>query len=137
MHGLTKLVKLSFYTSGNISNLAVIIDISKCVSLGKLNLWYSKVVGVGSIDNLHALHTFRFYNSEASTETLDALLESMYYNRLLYPTDVTLSANISGNAGSPSGYYQDSSPPTTGREFIYKLVNNPDEEGFNKWTITY
>ena len=26
---------------------------------------------------------------------------------------------------------------TTGKEYIYEIVNDPETEGFNKWTVTY
>ena len=41
------------------------------------------------------------------------------------------------NNAEPSGIYQDNAPPTTGKEYIYKLCNDPDAEGFPTWQIQY
>jgi len=41
-----------------------------------------------------------------------------------------------GNA-APSGTYQFTNPPTTGKEYIYWIVVDPLTEDFKKWTVDY
>ena len=66
---------------------------------------------------------------------VDAVLSQLYADRAAY-TAPTPALNISGSNAPPSGTYQDATPPTTGNEYRYKLVNDPDAEGFNIWAIT-
>jgi len=44
---------------------------------------------------------------------------------------------IGGTNATPSGVYQDGDPPTTGKEYIYELENDPESEGFRLWEIDY
>jgi hypothetical protein len=44
---------------------------------------------------------------------------------------------MNGTNAAPTGAYADEDPPVTGKGMIYELVNDPETEGFNKWTITY
>lgn len=72
-----------------------------------------------------------------SQPEVDAILASIYANRAsfahaVYGHDLTLTGNA-----TPSGAYQDATPPTTGLEYIYKLANDPDDEGFKKWVVYY
>jgi len=48
-----------------------------------------------------------------------------------------MSIGYGGTNAAPSGTYQDGDPPTTGKEYIYELENDPETEGFNVWAITY
>ncbi len=72
---------------------------------------------------------------------LDTLLAAIYAARADFPeTDLDEGKGIleiAGTNAAPGGIYRDAVPPTTGKEYIYKLVNDPDGEGFNLWTITY
>jgi len=74
------------------------------------------------------------YSSESQAD-LDDILARLYADRALF-TNANPTLNIAGGNPPPSGVYQDANPPTTGKEYAYKLVNDPDGEGFNKWTIT-
>lgn len=56
-------------------------------------------------------------------------LTGIYYDNDL---DLFLSNNT-----TPSGIYQDGDPPTTGQEYVYELVNDPESEGFIPIDITY
>jgi hypothetical protein len=67
----------------------------------------------------------------------DKLLKALYDNRMARtaaPITMPLRAGI-----QPSGIYQNPSPnpPTTGKEYEFILENDPNNEGFIKWTITY
>jgi len=75
-------------------------------------------------------------NNNWTQSDIDTVIASIYANRANY-TYATPTLNIGGNNAAPSGVYQYAATPTTGKEMIYALVNDPDGEGFNKWTITY
>jgi len=66
---------------------------------------------------------------------VDNILEDLYQGRAGF-TYATPTANVSGTNAAPSGTYQDATPPTTGKEFEYKIEVDPDSEGFNKWVVT-
>ena len=81
--------------------------------------------------------THFLYNCDSmSAENLDNLFRSIYEQRasITWETPAIDTGNLTND---PTGVYQDATPPTTGLEYIYKLVNDPDAEGFNVWTITY
>lgn len=71
-----------------------------------------------------------------SQAQVDSIIDRIYQDRMLF-TYAAPIMNIGGTNATPSGVYQDATPPTTGKEMIYKLVNDPDGEGFNKWAIVY
>lgn len=70
-----------------------------------------------------------------TTSQVDGLLERLYTDRAIF-TNASPGLDISGDNAVPSGFYQDGDPPTTGREFLYELENDPEAEGFNTWNIT-
>lgn len=74
--------------------------------------------------------------SGMSQAAVDAIAEWLYTNRALF-TYATPAANLGGTNAAPSGIYQDADPPTTGKEYIYEVVNDPEGEGFNRWTVAY
>jgi hypothetical protein len=75
-------------------------------------------------------------NRAAPTAQVDAWVSAIYQRRAAF-TAATPTLTIGGTNQAPSGVYQNATPPTTGKEYIYKLVNDPDLEGFKKWSITY
>ena len=92
---------------------------------------------IGGTSPLAAIR-IRYIYAQSSSESqadLDDILARLYADRALF-TYANPSLNIAGGNPPPSGVYQDANPPTTGKEYAYKLVNDPDAEGFNKWTIT-
>ncbi|MCB0071297.1 MAG: hypothetical protein KDE20_07560 [Caldilineaceae bacterium] len=82
------------------------------------------------------LRVIFLYTNDLSQAQLDSILYRLYTDRATF-TYATPAAVIGGTNPDPSGTYQDATPPTTGLEYAYKLVNDPDTEGFHKWTITY
>jgi hypothetical protein len=66
---------------------------------------------------------------------VDGMLQALYNSRSIF-TYATPALDIAGTNAAPSGIYQDADPPTTGREYEYELENDPELEGFNKWTIS-
>lgn len=130
--GLTSLNILYLYAasvSGDIANLGGL------TSLTNLHL-YTTSVSAGTIGTLVATRDCQIQNCGWSQAAVDALLADMYAERAAF-TYATPSLNVGANNSVPSGVYQDATPPTTGLEYVFKLANDPDAEGFNTWTITY
>jgi hypothetical protein len=82
------------------------------------------------------LVAWNYQNCGLSQADVDAVLAAIYARRASF-TATAPSLNISGTNADPSGVYQDADPPTTGLEYVYELRNDPEAEGFKKWTITY
>jgi len=76
-------------------------------------------------------------NGITSQAAIDAAALAFYNNRANF-TYTTPTINVGGTNVTPTGIYQDGDPPTTGKEYIYEVVNDPEAEGFNKqeWTYT-
>jgi hypothetical protein len=74
-------------------------------------------------------------DNNATQSEVDTLISWIYDKRDLFPNGALLA--VGGNNASPSGVYQTSTNPATGKEKIYALVNDPNGEGFGRWTITY
>jgi len=94
----------------------------------------SIIIGGTSPVAATGIHIIYAYSSESQAD-LDDILARLYADRALF-TYANPVLNIGGSNPPPSGVYQDATPPTMGKEYAYKLVNDPDVEGFNKWTIT-
>ena len=107
---------------GGLTSLTTLI-LSNLVHLSVLASLPAKIV---SID----------YQNSLSQANIDAFLSVMYSARATF-TAATPTCNLlgSGNA-APSGTYQAHVPPTSGKETVYDLVNDPNSEGFHKWSIT-
>lgn len=83
------------------------------------------------------LATYRIENNNLSQAKVDQICLDAYNNRANFTASTpTFNVDGTGNA-APSGIYQDGDPPTTGKEYIYELVNDPESEGFNKHVWTY
>ena len=67
---------------------------------------------------------------------MDSIALWLYTYRASF-TDGTPSMNMGGTNAAPGGLYQDGDPPTTGKEYIFEVVNDPEGEGFNVWTVTF
>ena len=89
-----------------------------------------------SIGHMTGLGTCQIQDCQFIEAEVDAILADMYAERANF-TDNTPELNIGGNNEEPSGIYQYSANPLTGKEHIYALVNDDDAEGFKKWAITY
>ena len=93
-----------------------------------------------SLDGLTTSETvavrFLGINDNGMTEAeIDAILLDAYTNRATYTSAGTIIADISGTNAAPSGTYQYSATPSTGKEYAYALENDDDAEGFTLWTI--
>ena len=69
-------------------------------------------------------------NQSLSEAEVDTVLRYFYGYRTQFKAPYPL-INIGGGNASPSGVYQDSTLPTTGKELAYALVNN------HGWTIIF
>lgn len=75
-----------------------------------------------------------FYQATGVTQAnVDNFLAALYEHRASF-TWASPTVDLSYCA-SPSGVYQNNATPTTGKEYIYKLENDPSTEGFKKWVI--
>lgn len=96
--------------------------------------------GVPSFASAAALINLGIYNMSLSQTDVDGWLAAIYARRAAF-TYATPQINIGGDGGTinaaPSGMYQDGDPPTTGKEYIYELANDPESEGFKTWSIVY
>lgn len=82
------------------------------------------------------IRIIRTNNCGETQDTVDSVLERLYLDRALF-TYTTPLLDISGTSNeAPSGTYQDGDPPTTGKEYWYEIVNDPENEGFKKWSVT-
>lgn len=83
------------------------------------------------------LEVFRIDSNLLGQAAVDQICLDAYNNRVNF-TAATPTFNVDGTGNStPSGTYQDGDPPTTGKEYIYELVNDPESEGFNTHVWTY
>lgn len=96
----------------------------------------SAVTGGASPVAARGIQQVRIDDIGLNQTQVDDVIARIYADRALF-TSAAPILNIGGTNAAPSGVYQDATPPTTGKEMIYKLINDPDGEGFKKWTITY
>jgi len=82
------------------------------------------------------IQQIRVDSSSTTQGNIDDILLRLYTDRASF-TWATPTLNVGSTNPDPSGVYQDATPPTTGLEYAYKLVVDPDTEGFNTWTVTY
>ncbi len=76
----------------------------------------------------------------SATSMLTAAVDEVVGYLYTYRTSWTTAAPVLGIGGSnqaPSGIYQSATPPTSGKETIYDLTQDPTSEGFKRWSITY
>lgn len=83
-----------------------------------------------------AINNIRVESTSTTQANIDDILSRLYADRASF-NFATPALNVGGTNPNPTGTYADATPPTTGLEYAYKLVNDPDAEGFKKWAITY
>lgn len=88
------------------------------------------------IQHLTDISDIRINSNNYSTAVVDSVLLAMYNSRMGF-TAAAPSLQIGGTNAAPSGTYQNADPPTTGLEYVYKLVNDPDGDGHRKWAISW
>ena len=124
------------------------LDTTSCVITGALsdlpagvtelnaNASGSTITGGGVGLTAVAIRSINIANLGLSQAQVDGIALRLYtdWATLTYATP---SLNISGTNAAPSGIYQDGDPPTTGKEYIFEIVNDPEVTGNNTWTVTY
>jgi len=116
--------------SGALANMPVGMQTMALYSMTSLSLTGGAAVGAAGIRSLTIQD-----NAMAQVQ-----MESIALWGYTYRASFTFGApsmNMGGTNDNPGGVYQDASPPTTALERVFKVVNDPDAEGFNKWAWTY
>lgn len=104
------------------------------------NLLYLNSIAISGLPDVSQNAWIRLIQTIGCTSLaqadIDTLFQQIYTNwaSLNYSAPI---ANVSGTTPDPGGIYQDATPPTTGKEYIFKLENDPDATGNHKWAITY
>jgi len=123
----------NYYLFGSTSVSGSVADLPSGASY---YYFYSTSVSAGAVAHLTTAFIIDLRDIGWPQADVDTVVASVYTARAVY-TNATPELDISGSNAAPSGIYQDATPPTTGKEKIYKLENDPDGEGFNKWGITH
>ena len=126
---------VSFY----VYSTSVSGDISGWVLPATLVSFYvfsTSVSGVPVMTSAVAISNYQYQGCGLAQACVDGVGKSIYddWARL---NCATPSLSIGGTNATPSGVYQDATPPTTGLEYIYKLANDPDATGNNTWPIAW
>ena len=111
-------------------------DLPSTMAYLNLGSTSSTITGGVSAPSATGLLNAQLYSMVYTQAQLDALILYIYMYRANW-TSAAPVLHIGGTNPAPSGTYQDGDPPTTGKEYIYELVNDPEAEGFNQWAITY
>ena len=116
-------------------NSISVLDVSSLTSLTNLRC-QDNSISILDVSAITPLGTFRCQDNAMSEAEVDTIVQAIYDNWAAY-TDATPVLNISGSNSAPSGVYQDGDPPTTGKEYIYEIVNDPESTGNEVWSVTY
>jgi len=98
-------------------------------------VYSTSVSGTPNIASNTAIVNYQIQGCGLLQANVDAILAGIYARRAAF-TAATPKLNIGGTNAAPSGVYADEDPPTTGKGYAYEMVNDPEIEGFHKWTIT-
>lgn len=96
----------------------------------------SSVITGGTGVTATGIHEVYIYTLGLSQAQVDDVALWLYDNRASF-TWATPIMQMGGTNAAPSGVYQDGDPPTTGKEYIYEVVNDPEIEGWPTWSVTY
>jgi len=104
-------------------------------SMVNLHLYSTSSVITGGAPKA-AIRTVEIQSTGMLQAAVDAVLLAIYAARATY-TYATPALNIGGTNQAPTGTYEDEDPVVSGKGAAYELVNDPETEGFKKWTITF
>jgi hypothetical protein len=91
-------------------------------------------VEVGQWAVIRSIHSIVYKNTLAAG-SVDAVLGAIWANKANY-TYATPTLNLLGiSNAAPSGTYQAASPPTTGKEYAYDLVNGSYTPAGPEWVV--
>jgi hypothetical protein len=120
---IKNLYKCSNLTSCKLqTNPALVLDLGR-LSAKMQTLWaYACGAGIfGSIRHITALTALNIRENGATQTQVDGWIDDLWQNRDVMGTP---QINLNGTNISPSGIYQDATPPTTGKEKVFDLVEN-------------
>lgn len=117
------------------SNALTALDISALTSLTRYYC-YANTIGVVDISSITGMRILRCYGNAMSEAEVDTIVKCIYDNWAAF-TYATPNLQIHTTNAAPSGTYQDGDPPTTGKEYIYEIVNDPESTGNEAWVVTY
>jgi hypothetical protein len=129
----------SSLTTLSLYNISVSGDLSSWTlpsSLLYLYLYNTSISGAPDASGAIGLQNYQIQNNVLSQTVIDGIVQEIYDNWAGY-TYATPTLNIGGTNSSPSGIYQDGDPPTTGKEYIYEIENDPETTGNEVWSVTY
>ena len=132
------------------------LDVTACNSMTDLRCWNCGVttldvngmsdlailrcnlntIAVLDIANLTKLGYLDCTDNAMTEAEVDQIVQDIYDNWAAY-THASPLLYIAGTNAAPSGTYQDGDPPTTGKEYIYEIVVDPETTGNEKWAVTY
>ena len=127
------LTNLRVYSSGISGDLSTLVLPS---GLERLYANSTSITAGADASGALALKDYRIQDCSLSQAAVDAIVQEIYDNWAGY-TDPAPALNVGGSNSAPSGTYQDGDPPTTGKEYIYEIVNDPEATGNETWTVTY
>ncbi|MDH3349792.1 MAG: hypothetical protein OEM02_17020 [Desulfobulbaceae bacterium] len=110
------------YFSGQLNTTSIS---SSLVSFYAYNCYFDSGIRIPVAAS--SLQNYQIQNNGLTQAAVDQICLDAYNNRANF-TYATPTFNVGGTNAAPSGIYQDA---------IYKLVNDPDVEGFNKQVWTY
>ncbi len=118
----------NLYKCVNLTSLKLQTNPAMTLNLSRLSaklttLWaYACGAGIfGSIRHMTALTACNLRENAAPQSQVDAWIDDLWQNRDVM---AICAVNLNGNNAAPSGVYQDASPPTTGNEKVFDLVEN-------------
>ena len=159
LSGYTSLTTLSAQSNSALTVTGTLGDLP--ASMAYLHLYSTSSTITGTLADLPASMTYLHLDSTSSTITGGGTAMAAVNNQQLQIYSMTMSQSnvddcvsrlysdrasflyaspvlgIGGTNAAPSGTYQDGDPPSTGKEYIYELVNDPEAESFKKWAIMY
>lgn len=129
--GLLTVYLQSSSVSGDLSSWSLPSDVRN------FYLFDTAISGLPDPSAATKLRTYRADSCPSLSQSdVDGLVEQIYTAWAAF-TYATPTLNIDGTTTAPSGTYQDGDPPTTGKEYIYEIVNDPESTGNIVWTVTY
>ena len=136
LSGYTSLTTLSAQSNSALTVTGTLGDLPASMTYLYLDSTSSTITGGGTAMAAVNNQQLQIYSMTMSQSNVDDCVSRLYSDRasFLYASPVL---GIGGTNAAPSGTYQDGDPPSTGKEYIYELVNDPEAESFKKWAITY
>jgi hypothetical protein len=105
------------------STLKTLLRIQNCANIAPIAVW----------DGINDIQSILYQNSLTQAQ-VNTVLQKIWENKANFTAAAPI-LNLITNA-APSGTYQAASPPTTGKEYAYDLVNGAYTAAGPEWTVT-